>query len=106
MNENYFIRKRIFNIFPSIENGIKNNYNWNKYLDWNQKDLKRKRKYLIQLYRVLNHISNFIKSLKIKEIDYIIMTPWIKNNINIEINNFQKNEIILIHKAKLKSIFK
>ena len=67
LGQNHPIRKRVPESFPSNKNE-EIEINWNKYLDWNQRDQLNIKTYPTQLYRILNSIAGAIPSLNIKNI--------------------------------------
>src|SRR5204863_6645417 len=91
--KNHPIRTRVSTSFPPYNNG--NELEWDKYLDWNEKEqdkkdleiteldsdsqqeqrhrkkrrkVKRKKKIVSQLFRITSNISNLLSSLKIEKI--------------------------------------
>ena len=91
--KNHLIRTRVSTSFPPYNNG--NELDWDKYLDWNEKEqdkkdleiaeldsdsqqeqrhrkkrrkVKRKKKIVSQLFRITSNISDLLPSLKIKKI--------------------------------------
>jgi hypothetical protein len=100
LGQNHPIRKRVPESFPSNRNE-EIEINWNKYLDWNQRDQLNIKIYPIQLYRILNSIAGVIPSLNIENMGPQKWPPWKENPINFMAS---KNDIEQYHNQEIKEI--
>ena len=100
LGQNHPIRKRVPESFPSNRNE-EIEINWNKYLDWNQRDQLNIKIYPTQLYRILNSIAGVIPSLNIENMGPQKWAPWRENPINFMA---LKNDIERHHSQEIKEI--
>jgi len=100
LGQNHPIRKRIPESFPFSINE-ETEINWNKYLDWNQRDQLNIKKYPTQLYRILNSIASTIPSLNIENMGPKEWAPWKENPINFKAS---KNDVERHHSQEIKEI--
>jgi ribonuclease HI len=130
--KNHPIRTRVSTSFPPYNNG--NELDWDKYLDWNEKEqdkkdleiaeldsdsqqeqrhrkkrrkAKRKKKTVSQLFRITSNISDLLPSLKIEKIKQKWSTPWSQNLsslIDIQISELDKEKTAVLHHEKVQKI--
>jgi hypothetical protein len=104
LDQDHPIKKRAPDSFP-FSAGTDIELNWDNFLDWNQKDESKRRKYPTQLYKVFNSISSEIPSLNVEETGFTRRPPWQINPItyNLEIGKDRK-EIIQAHAKEIQNI--
>src|SRR5436190_19509286 len=130
--KNHPIRTRVSTSFPPYNNG--NELDWDKYLDWNEKEqdkkdleiteldsdsqqeqrhrkkrrkVKRKKKIVSQLFRITSNIFDLLPSLKIEKIKQKWSTSWSQNLsslIDIQISELDKEKTAILHHEKVQKI--